>query len=214
MGKITNHSDSGTRRHLLQAALKRFAERGYTATSVREIVEAARVSKPALDYYFGDQAGLFEALVDQAHDERYELMRRASERGETVADKLAEIIAAIFDFAVRNRELMRLAFATAFAASGEAPSQVKCREKGKRNYEFLRKIVAEGQRSGELSRRFSADELTMGIYGQLNTYVMVRLLVPDCSLDRQTALQAVELFLHGAGAEGSSRQQSRSRNGK
>ena len=38
----------------------------------------------------------------------------------------------------------------------------------------------------------------MGIYGQLNSYVMVRLLVPDCPLDRRTAKQIVRLFLEGA----------------
>ena len=59
-------------------------------------------------------------------------------------------------------------------------------------------MVELGQASGELDRRFTADELAMGIYGQLNTYVMVRLLVPDCPLDRQAAKQIVRLFLEGA----------------
>jgi len=49
-----------------------------------------------------------------------------------------------------------------------------------------------------LDRRFSVDELAMGIYGQLNSYVMVRLLVPDCPLDRRAARQIVRLFLEGA----------------
>ena len=78
MAKTTNHSDSATRQHLLQAALKSFADRGYAATSVRHIVAVARVSKPALYYYFKDKAGLFQALVDQAHDERYRLMQAAA----------------------------------------------------------------------------------------------------------------------------------------
>lgn len=199
MKTINNHSDSRTRRQLLQAALKQFADRGYTATSVREIVDAARVSKPALYYYFKDKAGLFQALVDHAHDERYLLMQQAAAKGETAAEKLEEIVAAIFEFSLRNRELMRLAFATAFAASGEAPGQMKCREKGRRNFEFLRQLVESGQRAGELTRKFTADELTMGIYGQLNSYVMIRLLVPDCPLNRQTAKQVVRLFLNGAG---------------
>jgi len=198
VAKTVKHSDSTTRRHLLQAALKSFADRGYAATSVQEIVDGARVSKPALYYYFKDKAGLFQALVDQAHDERYDLMRKASTRGATVAEKLEEIVAAIFEFSLRNRELMRLAFATAFAASGEAPGQMKCREKGKRNFEFLRNLVEQGQKSGELNRSFTPDELTMGIYGQLNSYVMIRLLVPDCPLDRRTASQVVRLFVNGA----------------
>ncbi len=200
MTKTVNHSDSATRQHLLQAALKNFARRGYTASSVQEIVDSARVSKPVLYYYFADKAQIFEALVDQAHDERYRLMQEAAGRRTTVAEKLEEIVAAIFEFSLRNRELMRLAFATAFAASGEAPGGPKCREKGRRNYNFIRCLIEEGQASGELSRRFSADDLAMGLYGQLNSYVMIRLLVPDCPLDRQTAKRIIRLFLTGAAA--------------
>jgi len=198
VGKLLNHSDSATRQQLLQAALKSFAERGYTATSVQEIVDAARVSKPALYYYFADKAELFQALVDEAHDGRYQVMQDAAARGETVAEKLEEIVAAIFEFSLKNRELMRLAFATAFAASGEAPGQMRCREKGRRNFEFLRDLIEQGQESGELDRGFTADELTMCIFGQLNSYVMIRLLVPDCPLNRETAEQIVRLFLNGA----------------
>jgi AcrR family transcriptional regulator len=198
MANTVNHS--GTREHILGAALKSFADRGYAATSVQQIVDAAQVSKPALYYYFKDKAGLFQALVDQAHDERYRLMQKAADRGKTVAEKLEEIVAAVFEFSEGNRELMRLAFATAFAATGEAPGGTKCREKGRRNFEFVRSLIECGQALGELNMRFSADELAMGIYGQLNSYVMVRLLVPDCPLNRQTARQMVQLFLEGAGA--------------
>jgi AcrR family transcriptional regulator len=198
VASILHHSDSATRQHLLRAALKSFADRGYAATSVREIVAAARVSKPALYYHFGDKAGLFQALVDQAHDERYRLMREGAERGKTIAQKFEEIIAAVFAFTLRNRQLMRLAFATAFAPSGEAPARMNCRAKGRRNFKFFRELVEQGQSSGELNRHFSADDLAMGINSQLNTYVMIRLLVPDCPLNRQTAKQIVRLFLDGA----------------
>lgn len=198
MPKTGDHADSATRRQIMHAALRSFARRGYAAASVQEIVDAARVSKPALYYYFADKAHLFQALVDEAHDERYRLMQKAAARGQSVAEKLEEIVAAIFEFSLRNRELMRLAFATAFAAAGEAPGGIRCREKGRRNFEFIQGLIAQGQKSGELNRRFNLDELAMGIFGQLNSYVMVRLLVPDCPLNRQTARQIVRLFLEGA----------------
>jgi TetR/AcrR family transcriptional regulator len=198
MSKTGNHSDSATRRQILQAALKSFARRGYAAASVQDIVDAARVSKPALYYYFADKAHLFQALVDEAHDERYRLMQQAAARGATVAEKLEEMVAAIFEFSLRNRALMRLAFATAFAASGEVPGGLRCREKGRRNFEFIRSLIAQGQKAGELARRFDLDQLAMGIFGMLNSYVMVRLLVPDCPLNRQTARLIIQLFFEGA----------------
>ena len=198
MTKTVNHSE--TRGQILQAALKNFASCGYAGTSVQQIVDEAGVSKPALYYYFADKAGLFRALVDRAHDERYRLMQEAAGRGGTVTEKLEEIVAAIFEYSLRNRELMRLAFATAFASSGEAPGQNQCQAKCQRNFEFIRGLIEAGQAAGELSRRFSADELAMGIYGQLNIYVMARLMMPDGPLDRGTAKQVVRLFVEGAGA--------------
>lgn len=198
MGKPPNHADSATRHHLLQAALKCFARCGYAAASVQEIVDAAQVSKPVLYYYFADKARLFQALVDHAHDERYRLMQEAAGRGRTVAEKLEHIVASLFEFSLQNRELVRLAFASAFAGPGEAPGGLRCREKGKRNYEFVRELVLQGQAHGELAPAFSADELTMGIYGQVTHYSMIALLVPDFPLTPHAAKQTVRLFLQGA----------------
>ena len=69
-----------TRQEILRAALKRFAHGGYAATSVQQIVSDAKVSKPTLYYYFADKAELFQALVHEAHDERYRLLREAAAR--------------------------------------------------------------------------------------------------------------------------------------
>ena len=194
-------TDSTTRRQVLQAALKQFADCGYEGASVQDIVEAARVTKPTLYYYFGNKAELYQALVDYAHDERLRLMQAAAQRGRTIADKLAEILAALFEFLQNNRELMRIAFATAFAAPGELPAEVRYLDKCARNFEFIHDLIKRGQATGELDRRFDSKELAFGIYGQLNVYVMAHLLMPDCKLNRQTAERIVGLFLAGAGAK-------------
>src|ERR1035437_9303093 len=77
MAKPVNHSD--TRQQLLRAALKHFANSGYAATSVQHIVDDAKLSKPALYYHFKDKAGLFQALVHEAHAERYRMLCQAAE---------------------------------------------------------------------------------------------------------------------------------------
>src|SRR2546430_17353663 len=78
-GKFMLTSDSTTRQQVLRAALKKFADCGYEGTSVQDIVEAAKVTKPTLYYYFGNKADLYQALVDYAHDERLRLMQARSE---------------------------------------------------------------------------------------------------------------------------------------
>jgi AcrR family transcriptional regulator len=52
----------GTKEKILTASLPLFALKGYDATGVQEVSDAAAVSKPTLYYYFGNKQGLFRAL--------------------------------------------------------------------------------------------------------------------------------------------------------
>lgn len=53
------------RQHLLHAALRLFAEKGFTQTSTREIAQAAGANLAAISYYFGDKAGLYRAAFTE-----------------------------------------------------------------------------------------------------------------------------------------------------
>jgi AcrR family transcriptional regulator len=55
------HPSSSER--ILSTALDLFAVRGYDATSVREICEAAAITKPTLYHFFGSKDGVLRALV-------------------------------------------------------------------------------------------------------------------------------------------------------
>jgi AcrR family transcriptional regulator len=190
-----------TRQEILRAALKRFAHCGYAAASVQQIVKDARVSKPTLYYYFPDKAGLFQALVNEAHDERYRLMRKAAARRRSVREQLVEIVAVLFDYFRENRELMRISLATAFASPGEMPEGLRYADRCERNFEFVHSLMKRALNKGELNKRFDSRELAFGFYGQTNAYLMAHLLMPDRGLNRQTARRIVDLFLAGAAAK-------------
>ncbi|HYG25212.1 MAG TPA: TetR/AcrR family transcriptional regulator [Verrucomicrobiae bacterium] len=192
---------SVTREQILQAALKHFAHSGYSATSVQQIVNDAAVSKPALYYYFKDKAGLFQSLVDEAHDERYRLMQAACRRSPDFKAQLVEIMASLSDYVQKNRELMRIAFATAFAAPGEVPAGLKCSEKCERNFEFIHGLMRKAHSAGLLDKRFDSRELAFVFYGQLNAHLVALLMSPDRTLDRKTAGRVAEMFLAGAAAK-------------
>jgi AcrR family transcriptional regulator len=193
-------ANGATRQQILGAALKRFADAGYAGASVQDIVDTARVTKPTLYYYFRNKAGLYQALIDRAHDERLRLMQEAAARADSLPEKLVEILAALFGFLQKNRELMRIAFMTLFASAGEIPSEIRYLDKCTRNYEFIRSLIQQGQTEGILTRRYSAEELTMAIFGMLNIYVMGEVLRPHRKLNRRTARRIVAVFLEGASA--------------
>jgi AcrR family transcriptional regulator len=194
-------TDCATRRRILDAALKRFAHSGYAATSVAEIVKAAKVAKPALYYYFRNKADLFHALVDSAMNERYRLMQEAETRGKDFREKLVEILTALFEFQISNRELMRLSFAAAFAAPGEVPPKPSMLAKRERNFEFIHTLIKQELAARRLNRRFDSRELAFGVYGSINVYIMAHLLMPGHKLDRKTAERIVDLFIEGASAK-------------
>jgi AcrR family transcriptional regulator len=56
------------RARILTAATELFGSQGYSGTSVREVVEAAGVTKPTLYYYFENKEALFREAVQLQFD--------------------------------------------------------------------------------------------------------------------------------------------------
>ena len=58
-----------TRRRILTAATRQFSERGYDGAKFREIGDVADVSFQSIRYHFGTKEKLWEAVVEQLHDD-------------------------------------------------------------------------------------------------------------------------------------------------
>ena len=187
-----------TARHILQAALKRFANAWYAATSVQQIVDDARLSKPALYYHFRDKAGLFKALVHEAHDARYRVLCEAAAKSDDIRGQLEHILTDLFDYIGRNRELMRICFATLFAAPGEVPENLDYADKCERNFEFIHSLIKSAQKNGELDRRFDSREMAFGFTGMAHLYVVSNLVGREYAPDKKAAKNIVDLFFSGA----------------
>jgi AcrR family transcriptional regulator len=57
-----------TRAALIAAAAKAFAKHGFTATSITQIADAARVTKGAVYHHFSDKQSLFEAVMNHYNE--------------------------------------------------------------------------------------------------------------------------------------------------
>ncbi len=109
------------RERILFAAAALFADKGYAGTSVREIVEAAGVTKPTLYYYFKSKEDLYIHLMDLAVETFCWVLTQSASRPGNVRDQLAGLLADLHALFRENLDLLRLVSSMFFGPKGAAP---------------------------------------------------------------------------------------------
>ncbi len=183
---------------VLQSAIQEFAHKGYSGTSVQDILKATGLSKPTLYYHFQSKAGLYRAIMGFAYDECLSRMQDRVARAKGMKAKLIAITMAMFEFAEEHPQLLRLVFATNFAAPEEIPAECVDKEKRRRNFDFVSGIVESGVKGKELDGSFSAAELAHGLYGAITHHTRLHLLCGEGKLNARVAARVVDLYLRGA----------------
>jgi TetR/AcrR family transcriptional regulator len=107
---------------ILQKALELFSERGYEATSVREICEAAEITKPTLYHFYGSKEGVYRAIVEGALERFRDDMMRALAGGGTLRDQLTRTARAYLDSALRQPDLSRFVMGLIHDPKNAAPA--------------------------------------------------------------------------------------------
>ena len=79
-------------RRLLVAAVEAFAERGYHATTTRDIASRAGMSPAALYIHYKTKEELLLKISRIGHDKALAILRRAVESDGTAAERLAEAV--------------------------------------------------------------------------------------------------------------------------
>jgi AcrR family transcriptional regulator len=92
---------------ILLKALALFSDRGYDATSVREICEAAGVTKPTLYHFYGSKEGVYRTLVEGTLDQYRDGVRTIVDAPGTVSERLKTIARGHFAYTKERPELVR-----------------------------------------------------------------------------------------------------------
>jgi AcrR family transcriptional regulator len=137
-------ADNGSARaRLLEAGTALFAERGYTGTTVREIVARAGVSKPVLYYYFKNKEGIFLAILDWAARIQEALLDEILETPGTALDRLTALFRLIYEGVMENQDLFKLIHNLIFGPPQGAPN-ADLEQYHRRMIRALKGIYAEG----------------------------------------------------------------------
>ncbi len=188
-------SKETVRQRLLAAATDLFARKGYAATTVREIVDSARVTKPVLYYYFANKEGIYLELMRLTFSNvDYLLDFSRGQKGST-REKLLRFCDQAFSLFMENIEAVRVMYAIYYGPHQGAPFfdfdvyHLKFQE-------AIRRLVEEGIRKGEL-RKGDAEDITWAILGAVNVVMEVQLGHPEMGLGSEGLARVLNLIFQG-----------------
>jgi len=199
VGKISKSTDKAVRQRLLSCATQVFTRKGYTATTVREIVEAAGVTKPVLYYYFRNKEGIYLELIREAFAKFDALLNALrSQRGSTT-ERLLRLSDQIFSLFMENIEVARLMYSIYYGPPQGAPFfdfdtyHLKFQD-------AIRRLVKEGIRKGEFDKG-NANDMVWAITGAVNVAMEVRLCHPEMAIERKRLARILKLIFQGISAQ-------------
>ncbi|HVU88157.1 MAG TPA: TetR/AcrR family transcriptional regulator [Pirellulales bacterium] len=179
---------------IARAAARLFASEGYDATSVRNIVEAAAVTKPTLYYYFESKELLAQRLLTDALDNLAVGLRQILAGPGTATEKLVALVEEHFRLCREQPDLARFTYAVFFGPRNSHLSAMMA-DLGQHLAELVASVVG-GLATERIIAAERIEECTAAVRGLVAIYTM-DYLYRDLNLDAGLARRLVTDLLDG-----------------
>ncbi len=153
---MAKRNDKNTKGKIINAAWDLFYEQGYEYTTVEEIIEKSGTSKGSFYHYFEGKDALLGSL-SYIFDEEYEKLSKNMPENMSSFNMLLYLNSELFA-TIEDRidiDLLTRLYSTQLITKGEK----HLLDNKRLYYKLLRKIVLDGQKSGELTNEMTVNEI-------------------------------------------------------
>jgi AcrR family transcriptional regulator len=112
------------RTQLLDAAREVFTTKGYHASAMDDIAEAAGVSKPVLYQHFSSKLDLYLALLDQSCESLVAIVQQAVDSTDHNADRVVAAMGAFYEFVSSASGEFRFVFESDLTGDGSVQKRL------------------------------------------------------------------------------------------
>jgi AcrR family transcriptional regulator len=165
-GQPADGSDAGTRQLVLGSAAALFAERGYHATSIRNIAEVAGLSKASVYHYVRSKEELLFALASQTLENHLAAAKIAAEEPHSPLESIVELVRAHLGALLAKRA--SIAFALLEVRSLPVAQFRSISVLRGRYAEMMRSVIRRGTEAGLIRAEIGTVELSLGLSNLLN----------------------------------------------
>jgi AcrR family transcriptional regulator len=133
---------------VLASARRAFADEGYHATSIDDIIESAGIARGTFYLYFESKRAIFDELLDELFTTLQGTVRRI-ETGPSAAPPVEQMYATVdrvFDTLLENREMARILLREAVGIDDEFDAKLK------QFYGRIESLIARAVRTGQEMR--------------------------------------------------------------
>jgi AcrR family transcriptional regulator len=183
------------RERIVTSALRYFAEKGYTGTSLREIAELARTTKPMIYYYFKSKEGLYTTTLGDLLQQFAEAIDQATRPEDAPQEKLRSFADAYLRYFESQEPHCAFVVREVFGLGADIMNEFG-RNLDERIRSRLKRVLEEGVHRG-IFRGGDVEACTIAIMGILNMFILRRIF-GGVELDRDAAVrQVVDYYIHG-----------------
>jgi AcrR family transcriptional regulator len=181
---------------ILDVAIQILAQKGYEATSTREIVAAAGVTKPMLYYYFGSKEGVCKAGIRRLSQQFFALLQEKIALHQEAREALVEFVWTNFEFMQKHHDVGLFYRGLFFGPE---------RRRFKEDFEVLAaemrgltsRLVQRVATAG-IIRPGCEEDFGMALHGLIDVWHQASI-IDGIELSRPLAQRIVENLLHGFG---------------
>jgi TetR/AcrR family transcriptional regulator len=183
-----------TPERILDVALRLFAERGYDAVGVQEIVDASGITKPPLYHHFGSKQGVLEALAAKNYEDWFARLQEAAVYSGDLPLTVFNTAKAFFDFAEEKPVFHRLQHSMWYSAP-ESVSHRTVAPYLMRQHRLLEELFKKASKDhGNLKGHHTTYAITFT--GMINGYI-TSLQSVNAPFTEKVVNEAVRQFMYG-----------------
>lgn len=191
---MTVTPETDVRSRILLAATRLFGQRGFGATSVREVVDAAGVTKPTLYYWFENKDALFVQCVQAKVEELRAIVQESFSGPGPLASRLERFVDRYIDRALADEDGVRLMMTVQHPVDDGQP-EVDLFSVQTENIVAITEVIDAGRGDGSVRPDVDPVLVALSLLGSANMHVLAAL--HGMPLPDDLAARIVRHFLHG-----------------
>lgn len=188
--------EAAVRERLLGSAINIFTQRGYAAATVREIVQAAGVTKPVLYYYFGNKEGIYLEIMKEALTQFRSLLDQSDNLGGRTWDRIQDLCRRCYELAHENLKVVRLIHSMFYGPSQGAPPCFAPEAFHDLFHRVLLSLIREGTQSGEFAPH-KEEAMAYALGGAFGMAIELEMAAPERAIGENGLKQVLDVILEG-----------------